>query len=45
MIRTVVIEDEEHSLKMLKAMLQEHCRQLNVLCDDDSVKKGLKEID
>lgn len=44
MIRTVVIEDEEHSRKMLKAMLREHCRQLNVVCDADSVKTGLTAI-
>jgi two-component system LytT family response regulator len=44
MIRTVVIEDEEHSRKMLKAMLREHCRQLNVVGDADSVKTGLAAI-
>ena len=44
MIRTVVIEDEEHSRKMLKAMLHEHCHQLNVVADADSVKTGLTAI-
>ena len=44
MIRTVVIEDEEHSRKMLMEMLHEHCRQLNVVGDADSVKTGLTAI-
>jgi two-component system LytT family response regulator len=44
MIRTVVIEDEEHSRKMLMGMLHEHCRQLNVVADADSVKTGLTAI-
>ena len=44
MIRTVVIEDEEHSRKMLKTMLHEQCPQLNVLGDADSVKTGLTAI-
>lgn len=44
MIRTVVIEDEEHSRKMLMEMLQEHCRQLNVVADADSVRTGLTAI-
>jgi hypothetical protein len=39
MIRTVVIEDEEHSRKMLMGMLRENCRTINVvgecrLCHD-----------
>jgi two-component system LytT family response regulator len=44
MIRTVVIEDEEHSRKMLMAMLQEHCRAINVVGSADSVKSGLTAI-
>jgi two-component system LytT family response regulator len=44
MIRTVVIEDEEHSRNMLKTMLHEQCPQLNVVGDADSVKTGLTVI-
>jgi two-component system LytT family response regulator len=44
MIRTVVIEDEEHSRKMLMEMLRDHCRQLNVVGNADSVKTGLTAI-
>ena len=44
MIRTVVIEDEEHSRKMLMEMLRDHCRQLNVVGDADSVRTGLTAI-
>ena len=44
MIRTVVIEDEEHSRKMLLAMLHEHCQQINVVAEANSVKTGLTAI-
>ena len=44
MIRTVVIEDEEHSRKMLLQMLQEHCKQINVVAEANSVKTGLSAI-
>ena len=44
MIRTVVIEDEEHSRRMLLVMLHEHCRQVNVVAEADSVKTGLAAI-
>jgi len=44
MIRTVVIEDEEHSRKMLLAMLHEHCQQINVVAEANSVKTGLSAI-
>lgn len=44
MIRTVVIEDEEHSRNMLMEMLHEHCPQVNVVADADSVKTGLTAI-
>ena len=44
MIRTVVIEDEEHSRKMLMAMLHEHCQAIHVVADADSVRTGLTAI-
>jgi len=44
MIRTVVIEDEEHSRRMLLVMLHEHCRQINVVAEADSVETGLAAI-
>jgi len=44
MIRTIVIEDEEHSRKMLLDMLREHCRQVKVVANADSVQTGLKAI-
>ena len=44
MIRTVVIEDEEFSRKMLLAMLHEHCRQINIVAEADSVEGGLAAI-
>ena len=44
MIRTVVIEDEEHSRKMLMEMLHEHCRDIKVVADADSVRTGLNAI-
>ena len=44
MIRTVVIEDEELSRRMLLAMLHEHCRQINVVAEADSVETGLVAI-
>jgi two-component system, LytTR family, response regulator len=44
MIRTVVIEDEEHSRKMLMEMLHENCRAINVVGSADSVKTGLTTI-
>jgi len=44
MIRTVVIEDEEHSRKMLMGMLQENCRAITVVASADSVKTGLTAI-
>jgi len=44
MIRTVVIEDEEHSRKMLMEMLHEHCRDINVVASADSVSSGLIAI-
>lgn len=44
MIRTVVIEDEEHSRRMLLVMLKEHCRQIQVVGEANSVKSGLAAI-
>ena len=44
MIRTVVIEDEEHSRKMLMGMLREHCRAINLVGSADSVTAGLTTI-
>ena len=44
MIRTVVIEDEEHSRNMLMAMLHEQCKQINIVAHADSVKSGLDAI-
>ena len=44
MIRTVVIEDEDHSRKLMLAMLHEHHRQLHVVAEAGSVKEGLKAI-
>src|SRR6186713_571130 len=44
MIRTVVIEDEEHSRKMLMGMLQDNCRAITVVASADSVRTGLTAI-
>lgn len=44
MIRTVIIEDEEHSRHLLLQMLHEHYRQLHVVSEAGSVKEGLKAI-
>jgi two-component system, LytTR family, response regulator len=44
MIRTVVIEDEEHSRNMLLQMLREHCPQITVVAEAHSVKTGLAVI-
>jgi len=44
MIRTVVIEDEEHSRRMLIEMLHENCKAINVVASADSVKTGLTSI-
>jgi two-component system LytT family response regulator len=44
MIRTIVIEDEEHSRNMLLRLLREHCRQVNVVAEADSVRSGLTAI-
>ena len=40
----MVIEDEGHSRRMLLEMLHEHCRQINVVAEADSVKTGLAAI-
>jgi len=44
MIRTVLIEDEDHSRMMLRGLLREHCRQLTIVGEGDSVKTGLTAI-
>ncbi|HKH60834.1 MAG TPA: LytTR family DNA-binding domain-containing protein [Flavitalea sp.] len=44
MIRAVVIEDEEHSRKMLMAMLHEHCQVITVVASADSVRTGVTAI-
>jgi two-component system LytT family response regulator len=44
MIQTVVIEDEEHSRTMLLELLHEHCRQVKVVAQADSVASGLTAI-
>src|SRR5262245_42309913 len=44
MIRTVVIEDEKPSRTMLLELLHEHCKQVSVVAEADSVKSGLTAI-
>jgi len=44
MIRAVVIEDEEYSRTMLLRLLHEHCRQIHVVAEADSVGLGLTAI-
>lgn len=44
MIRTVVIEDEGFSRKVLMAMLHEHCKAVQVVAEADSVLSGLSAI-
>jgi two-component system LytT family response regulator len=44
MIRTVVIEDEDHSRKLMLSMLHEHHQQLHVVAEAGSVREGLKAI-
>lgn len=44
MLRTVIIEDEQRSRTMLIGMLHEHCRQIHVVAEADSVKTGVAAI-
>jgi len=44
MIRTIVIEDEEYSRTMLVNLLREHCPQIKVVAEADSVQPGLTAI-
>jgi two-component system LytT family response regulator len=44
MINAVLIEDEEYSKKVLLQMLREHCPQVKVVAEGDSVKTGLAAI-
>ncbi|HYV94112.1 MAG TPA: LytTR family DNA-binding domain-containing protein [Chitinophagales bacterium] len=44
MITAIIIEDEERSRKMLCALLLEHCRQISVVGEANSVQSGLEAI-
>jgi len=44
MIRTVVIEDEDNSRTMLLNLVHEHCQQIKVVAEADSVPTGLTAI-
>ena len=44
MIQAVVIEDEEYSRTMLLRLLHEHCSQIHVVAEADSVETGLTAI-
>jgi len=44
MIRAVIIDDEEKSRMLLRNLLQDYCRQVEVLDMADSVKSGLKLV-
>jgi two-component system LytT family response regulator len=44
MIRTVVIEDEKYSRSILLQMIKEHCPQINVVAEADSVRTGLAAL-
>jgi len=44
MIRTIVIEDEEYSRIMLLNLLREHCPQIKIVAEADSVQPGLTAI-
>lgn len=44
MIRTVIIEDEKYSRSTLLQMLHEHCPQIDVVGEADTVKTGLGAI-
>jgi two-component system LytT family response regulator len=44
MISTIVIEDEERSRMMLLQLLREHCRQVSVVAEAESVRTGLTAI-
>ncbi len=44
MIKTIIIDDEEKSRKLLKSLLAEHCPNVQVLAMEDSVKSGLIAI-
>jgi two-component system LytT family response regulator len=44
MIRSIIIDDEEKSRKLLKNMLKEYCDEVEVITDVDSVDAGIKAI-
>lgn len=44
-VNCVIIDDEENNLKLLKNMLEMHCRQVNVVATSTEAKKGLLLID
>ncbi|MFI5172703.1 MAG: LytR/AlgR family response regulator transcription factor [Chitinophagales bacterium] len=44
MIDAIIIEDEERSRKMLLSLLKEHCPQIRVISEADSVQTGLEAI-
>jgi two-component system LytT family response regulator len=44
MVRTIVIEDEENSRMMILRQLREHCPQVSVVAEADSVRTGLAAI-
>ena len=44
MINAIIIEDEAYGRRMLREMLREHCPQVNVIAEADSVNTGLAAI-
>lgn len=44
MIRTVIIDDEEHIRKLLSSLLNSECSEVEVIGEADSVKTGLELI-
>jgi len=44
MIRSVIIDDEEHNRQMIRDMILKHCTQLSVVAEADGVKSGLAAI-
>ena len=44
MIRSIIIDDEEKSRKLLENMLEQYCENIDVLASVDSVENGLAAI-